>query len=142
MTSSVGGLEVAETLSKYDVLITGTTGFVGMAMLEKLIWLHNEITNGSIRRMKRKIYLLLRKSRKYSNIETRLVKDILQNVIFDEYNRDDLLFLIENKCIIPIEGDITGMSNVSEHLLENILQSESQFILLVNIENTKHKTHN
>ena len=102
-------IDVETTLSKYDIFITGTTGFVGMAMLEKLIWLHNKINNDNLKNMKQRIYLLLRPSKKYSTIELRLNNEILLNNIFDEYNRDDLNYLIKTKRIIPINGDLTGM---------------------------------
>eukprot|EP01084_Bolivina_argentea_P006454 12250_1 len=98
-------LIVQDTLQDYDVFITGASGFVGIALLEKLLYVHSEANHGNIRNMDKSIYLLIRSNKKYSNVETRLINEMLTNSLFDSYNKVDLIYLVKNKRkIVAIKG--------------------------------------
>ncbi len=101
-------MNVGEILSNSDIFITGASGFVGIAFLEKLISLHSKVNNGNIRKMNARIYLLLRGNKKYRTIQGRLLDEMFSNSLFDEYNQSELQYLISDKKIIPINGDLTG----------------------------------
>eukprot|EP01084_Bolivina_argentea_P269877 458783_1 len=101
-------MNIGEILSSYDIFITGASGFVGIAFLEKLLRLHSKINNGNIRKMNARIFILLRPNRKYKRIESRLMDEMLSNALFNEYNQSELQYLANNKKLIPINGDLGG----------------------------------
>ncbi|KAF9200259.1 cyclin-dependent kinase inhibitor far1 [Haplosporangium sp. Z 27] len=82
------------------VFVTGGTGFIGMALIEKVL--------RSIPQVK-KIYVLMRVSGKTS-LQQRLQKDIIENRIFDtlkaDFPNESSFSEMIHKKIVPVQGDI------------------------------------
>ena len=69
-----------DAFSGKNVLITGTTGFVGKVLLEKII---REIPDVG------GIYLLIRGSKKYPDAENRFMHEVACTSIFDQLKVND-----------------------------------------------------
>lgn len=80
--ATTGGLVsgVVEHLSGKQVLITGTTGFLGKVVLEKLIRVVPDIGG---------IYLLIRGNKSHSNARSRFLDEIASSSVFDRLRHDD-----------------------------------------------------
>jgi len=91
--NSSGQFSVIKGLSRKNVLITGATGFVGKAVVEKLLRDTPDIG---------KIFLLIR-----NNATERLEKDILESRIFDRLSaeRPDFMHYANSK-LVPVNGDV------------------------------------
>lgn len=75
---SVSG--VLEQLTGKQVLITGTTGFLGKVVLEKLIRMVPDIGG---------IYLLIRGNKSHKNARDRFIDEIAGSSVFDHLRHDD-----------------------------------------------------
>jgi fatty acyl-CoA reductase len=101
---------VAEFYKKKSIFITGATGFLGIALIEKLLRTCTDLTS---------IYLLLR-PKKGKTVEERL-EEITNNLIFEKFletNSRDAF-----KKLIPITGDVgeerLGLSDTDRQTLIN-----------------------
>src|SRR6056297_3239747 len=71
---------VLEHLSGKQVLITGTTGFLGKVVLEKLIRTVPDIGG---------IYLLIRGNKTQKNARSRFLDEVASSSVFDRLRHDD-----------------------------------------------------
>ncbi len=105
-----------KALAGKHILITGTTGFLGKVVLEKIIRDIPEVAG---------IQLLIRGSKKYPDATERFKAEILTSSIFDqlkEANKDKFYAFVESK-IQCIGGEITerrfGLTTMDyQHLLD------------------------
>jgi nucleoside-diphosphate-sugar epimerase len=79
-TSGESASSVLQHLSGKQVLITGTTGFLGKVVLEKLIRAVPDIGG---------IHLLIRGNRAYSDARSRFLNEIASSSVFDRLRQDD-----------------------------------------------------
>jgi alcohol-forming fatty acyl-CoA reductase len=101
---------IAEFYKNKNIFITGGTGFVGIALVEKILRSVPEVG---------KIYLLMR-PKKGKEIEQRL-EDITKNAVFSvllEQSSSDIF-----KKLVPVAGDVgeenLGLSPSDRQLLAN-----------------------
>ncbi|WP_250657568.1 fatty acyl-CoA reductase [Alkalimarinus coralli] len=78
--STLEQFSVLDVLSGKKVLITGTTGFVGKVVLEKLLRDVSEIGQ---------IYLLIRGNKQYPDAHSRFINQIANSSIFEQMQKDD-----------------------------------------------------
>ncbi|MEE8584774.1 MAG: fatty acyl-CoA reductase, partial [Acidobacteriota bacterium] len=95
---------ISDFFNGKTILITGSTGFFGQPLVEKILWASPQM---------RRIYLLIRpKKRLHGQILTprqRLEKELFQSTAFDRlYSRygDGIRAFLEEK-LIPVGGDIS-----------------------------------
>ncbi|MFD2229174.1 fatty acyl-CoA reductase [Alkalimarinus sediminis] len=94
------GISVVKSLQGKHVLVTGTTGFVGKVIIEKLMRDVPEIGG---------IYLLIRGNKKHPKAEDRFTHEIATSSVFEKMQSDDLQ-RFEKFChqkIHCITGEIT-----------------------------------
>jgi alcohol-forming fatty acyl-CoA reductase len=91
----VGAPSIPEFYSDQEIFITGASGFIGKALMEKLLRSCPEIKT---------IYALMR-PKKGKNIEQRLT-EILQNPVFDVIRIKDPNFHLK---IVPVTGDVAEL---------------------------------
>lgn len=99
-TSEKLASDVLEQLSGKHVLITGTTGFLGKAVLEKLIRTVPDIGG---------IHLLIRGNKSHKDARSRSLNEIANSSVFDRLRYDDndaLKTLIETR-VHCITGEVT-----------------------------------
>jgi fatty acyl-CoA reductase len=101
---------ISDFYKKKSIFITGGTGFVGIALIEKLLRTCTDLTT---------VYVLLR-AKKGKSVEQRL-EDITKNLIFEkllETNTNDIF-----KKLIPVTGDVgeenLGLSPIDRDILIN-----------------------
>jgi glycerol-3-phosphate O-acyltransferase/nucleoside-diphosphate-sugar epimerase len=82
------------------VLLTGSTGFVGKVMLEKLLWALPGVD---------RVFILLRR-KKGLTLEQRFKRELLGNACFDRLRSVYGLRYEEFMCakIVPVEGDLSA----------------------------------
>lgn len=91
-------MNVDDILKDYNVFLTGASGFVGTAILQRLLNVKESD--------KCKIFCLLRCGRKFSTVTERLRNEILKNEIL-ELTESEIDDLIVNERVIPLEGELT-----------------------------------
>lgn len=79
-TSGENASDVLEQLSGKQVLITGTTGFLGKVVLEKLIRAVPDIGG---------IHLLIRGNKSYKDARSRFLNEVASSSVFDRLRHDD-----------------------------------------------------
>ena len=79
-TFSPNGISVLSALAEKNVLITGTTGFVGKVVIEKLL---REVTEIG------RIYLLIRGNSAHPTADSRFKHEIFNSSVFDTLREDD-----------------------------------------------------
>ena len=94
------GISVLKALKGKHVLVTGTTGFVGKVIIEKLMRDVPEIGG---------IYLLIRGNREFPTAEGRFSQEIASSSIFEKMQDDDLQVFERfcNKKIHCVTGEVT-----------------------------------
>lgn len=124
-TSLVPMSKVQEFFADKTVLITGTTGFLGKALLEKMLRALPEI---------RRIYLLIRpkqRSTRTKTAEFRFRTEILKSSIFDRIRRergDDFDAFVESKVAV-VEGDLVeDRLGIAPEIYERLQQEVEVFI--------------
>ncbi len=99
-TSGESASGVLEQLRGKHVLITGTTGFLGKVVLEKLIRAVPDIGG---------IHLLIRGNKRYSDARSRFLNEIANSSVFDRLRHDDneaFESFIESK-VHCVTGEVT-----------------------------------
>ncbi|EAT48013.1 AAEL000928-PA [Aedes aegypti] len=111
-------LEVSEFYRGSTILITGATGFSGQVLLEKILRQLNP----------RKLYVLVRRKRG-ENARQR-IKQLFNNVLFDQVRQDDLPV-----CVIPLDVDFDQEHlSFGESLRENLANEVTVvFNLMANV---------
>ncbi len=106
-------LNVNSVLKNHDIFLTGASGFIGTAILYKWLLLRRtEKDYGT-----KKIFVLVRKSKKYQNIYERLKHEVLANVIFEEFKSDIDVILgrVVGCCVSVRTTFFAGTANDTGH---------------------------